>query len=238
MEWGKKARASRSRRLCEVEGPTVQVAADRRAVVVVALVAIPRAVRLERHVPIRVGRVLERLAHARVPWVRPHRAAVHPHRLAERGARRHDDLLLQQLLVVHGAVLRPNRLGVRPVKVDDRPCIYFEVGWEKKRRRHAVSHKEPRTCGAAGQARSLARGRRIARRAPRPQRGAALAYRGGARRCQHGLLPQWRARTAGAAGQRSRGERPAQPCGASPGKSTAARRSRSRTHSRRCSSGP
>ena len=41
-----------------------------------------------------VGRVLERLAHARVPRVGPHRAAVDPNRLAEARARRHLDLLM------------------------------------------------------------------------------------------------------------------------------------------------
>ena len=68
-----------------------------------------------------VGRVLERLAHARVPRVGPHRAAVDPNRLAEARARRHLDLLLQQLLVVHRPVHDPQRLGIRPVKINHCP---------------------------------------------------------------------------------------------------------------------
>lgn len=59
--------------------------------------------------------VLERLAHARVPRIRPHRAAVHPHSLANlRRRSRHDHLLLEQLLIVHGVPLGPKCLSITP----------------------------------------------------------------------------------------------------------------------------
>ena len=67
----------------------------------VALVAVPRALRLELYVPIRVRRVLEGLTHRGVPWVGPHGAAVDPDGLAQAAAGAHLDLVLQHELVHH-----------------------------------------------------------------------------------------------------------------------------------------
>lgn len=88
----------------------------------VALAAVPRTLWFELDVPIRVRRIFERFAHRSVPRVRPHASSVDPDCLAEARRRRHLDLVLQHDFVHHRALLRPDRLPVRPVKVDNGPA--------------------------------------------------------------------------------------------------------------------
>jgi hypothetical protein len=51
----------------------------------VAFLAVPRALVLETKIPVRIGRVLQRLPHGGVPGVGPHGSAIDPDGLAQAG---------------------------------------------------------------------------------------------------------------------------------------------------------
>lgn len=62
------------------------------------------------------GRLVPRGDHSFVHrFLTPHGTAIHPDSLAEAGVRRHYNLLLKQLLVVHWAVNDPERFRVTPI---------------------------------------------------------------------------------------------------------------------------